>query len=103
MTKETEQALRESVAHWERMRDGTTIGFESPHGTYCALCRYFFKDYKGGPCAQCPVKLKTLETHCENTPWKTANEAWIMNGPHSQAFKDAADKMIDFLKSLLPQ
>ncbi len=103
MDTKTEKALRESIAHWERMRDGKRINQETPQGKYCSLCKLFYRRDELRQCEGCPVRRKTSHDTCLNTPWEAANVAFNLVGPDSGIFKDAAAKMVDFLKSLLPQ
>jgi len=101
MTLETEKALKDSIAHWERMRDNKRYEIhEYPSASDCALCKLFCfgKSYS---CGGCPVMKKTGLRLCRNTPFQKAflefhggtDERWIV----------AANEEIEFLKSLLPE
>ena len=113
MNPETLQALKDSIAHWERMRDGGRLTYgETPMGSECALCDRFVRNAGydsgcfGASCTrsdgeQCPVLAKTGEPYCRNSPWATAKVAFFNLSDH--AWRLAAQDEIDFLKSLLPE
>jgi hypothetical protein len=89
-------ALQKSIRHWERNAAGSFDGI----GTYaCALCELFYSDL----CFDCPVYEKTGQSACVGTPLTGVNEAFEIHGPQSDEFRAAAQKEIDFLKSLLPK
>ena len=48
MKKVTEKALRQSIAHWVRLRDGKERNDEEPYSKDCALCQRFCKAYWEG-------------------------------------------------------
>jgi len=94
-TKEqTQQALNDSIAHWERMANGTYSPDESIYGKDCALCSLFLKNN----CDGCPVKERTGHISCIGSPWKEA--AMNYDGNDTPEFKVAATKMLNFLESL---
>lgn len=100
MTHETLEALKNSIAHWERLASGTGTEYESPYVEHCDLCKEFLKDSK---CTGCPVALATGHNHCVGSPWEKAGDAWIEHGRNSSDFLNAAAIQLAFLKSLLPK
>ena len=110
MRKATLEALKKSIRHWERMRDGKRIkiksicGFmelEEPDSQFCALCRRFERN-----CFDldwCPVARCVGEDDCNHTPWYEASKSFHNVGPDSPEFKKAAAEEVEFLKSLLPE
>ena len=108
MQPETLTALKESIAHWERMESGTSSDLEAPNGDHCALCHKFCALYEEGDderedCVGCPIKEHTNESGCNGTPFYDARDAWHAYGESSPEFKAAARIQIAFLKSLLPE
>jgi hypothetical protein len=112
MSDATLKALRESIAHWERMQAKWDCG-EEPYGDDCALCRRFY-EYDapdGDTCTGCPVMVRTGEHGCEGSPWYAARVAWsnLKNygenpkGERLQHWQAMAQKQIEFLRSLLPE
>lgn len=111
MDEKTLNALKESIAHWERMRDGKRVetrnryavdgDLESIGPDDCALCNLF---YKAG-CFECPIMEDTGESQCSNcAPYLYATHVLDRDFLHdSPEFKRAAQEMIDYLKSLLPE
>lgn len=95
MNTATLEALKNSIAHWERLSSGTQVEGESPYGVHCALCQEFLKDHA---CTGCPVAKATGRDHCEGSPWYQAKAAW-----GSTHFSTAAAVELAFLKSLLPK
>ena len=81
----TIQALKDSIKHWENLRNGTETGHSDNE---CALCGLFY-DYG---CVDCPIWKKTGEKYCRETPYV---QYWKNNTPEN------AQKEIDFLKDLL--
>jgi hypothetical protein len=107
MNKETIKALKESIAHWERLATGKLQPGEDIGPTHCALCARF---YSVGRCRTpspeeepCPVAVRTGCSYCEDTPYEYAlavDEAVGLDHPDFQA---AAQEELDFLRSLLPE
>lgn len=109
MPPATLTALNESIAHWERMASGERLEDEEHSVINCALCGLF---YKLG-CVGCPV-ADAGHSECgknskgEKSPWQKADDAcWnhAFRGvePYdTDAFKDAAFDMVEFLKGLRP-
>lgn len=103
MKPETLKALRESIAHWRRMRD-TVDWDETPRGCDCPLCERFCANEPHCELAgeKCPVYEKTGKGGCFATPWAEANSAYSQRLAYPEDWKYAADKMIKFLESLVP-
>lgn len=100
MTKTTLKLLKRAIAHWWRMANGKSKRGELPEGEQCDLCVRFMV---AGNCTGCPVKQKTGENLCADTPFHDAWSAYVLKGKGSAAFKAAAKKELAFLKSLLPK
>lgn len=109
MNAETRQALEDSIAHWERMRDNPTRCGERPGPNDCALCRMFILNIP--TCNGCPVYSEPERDHCEHTPYTAAHKAWealcsAIGTPNADyalhRWQEAAQAEIDFLKSLRP-
>lgn len=100
--KRDTKLLKESIAHWTRMRTDHTIS-ETPFGTDCPLCsRYCKSSY--GKCEGCPVEEATGQANCAGTPWRVASNAWFHAlRRNDSAWRKAAQAEIDFLRSLLPR
>lgn len=105
MTPEAEKALRESIAHWERLASGNRMDGERPAGSQCALCTLDSK--LSGPedddCDHCLVAEFIGVPQCAGTPYEAASDAWRKFGVDSTKFRSAAQSEVDFLKSLLPE
>lgn len=107
MPQATVKAIRESIAHWERMRDVRNTG-EGPGSTNCPLCTRFhnWEDRCERNAERCPIRRKTGRIECKKTPWGSAFNAWKDRKDDKDtwnAWVKAADRMIRFLKSLLPK
>lgn len=106
MSPETEQALLSSIAHWERMRDdrdGCLESKETPHAGSCALCSQFC-NHPAAKCDGCPVRERTGFSFCIGSPWQNASIAFFGDPDFDVGkWQAAAQKEIDFLKSLLPK
>ena len=102
MNRKTLTALKESIAHWERLATGKASSGEGVGVHHCALCQLFY--YKG--CSGCPVKKETGDPQCIGSPYMKAYHAsYTPAGNQSynnKKFKAAAAKELEFLKSLLP-
>jgi len=112
LSKRKEKALRQSIAHWERMANGkrrkmfnhATGGYEleEPFAGFCSLCVIFsFNGLRSSVCTKCPVYMKTGRENCDNTPYEVAEYAFYRYGIDSYEFKKSAQEEVDFLKSLL--
>lgn len=114
MNKETEKALRESIAHWKRMADFGLDGGDRPFSEHCHLCERFCDEGRengdivecvisGGDMGiveKCPVFKKTGEIFCGGSPYGAAFKAW--EAGYEERFKFLANEEVNFLKSLLP-
>lgn len=101
MDLRTLDALKKSIAHWERLRDGSPN--DRPTCSQCALCKLFIKD----GCIECPVFHKTGNKGCSGTPyweaWRSYNHLMNMDGTRiAKSWMTLAQEEVDFLKSLLP-
>lgn len=115
------RALRESIAHWERMRDDP-LGCEDKTGaTQCALCKLylfepggdFFRRPSEKQCEGCPIRKATGLQWCNGTPYEEAAEAfWKMRALvedgycdpdelDTRPFAEKAQAMIEFMEGLL--
>jgi hypothetical protein len=101
MDARTREALEASIKHWE-----ANVAAEKPEDfhygpDHCALCREFRDD----GCYGCPVRKKTGEGCCFNTPYGIAERAgkqWIAGVAGREACILPAQAELDFLRSLLP-
>lgn len=105
MNRRTRDALKSSIAHWNRHATGKAKKGEGIHSYDCALCKLFLHNNNGAlECGGCPVKERTGQNACVGSPWYAANLSHF-NGAaiQSDKFKRKAARMRDFLKSLLPK
>lgn len=103
MDTKTESALRESIGHWERLANGTAPETESIHSKDCALCSVFLQHGKRqSDCVGCPIYAKTGRKYCSGTPWVNVYNRQHTGRKHPD-FLISAGRMLDFLKSLLPE
>lgn len=106
MNKKTLTALKQSIAHHERMAKFTKIEQfekEAPGWSDCALCQLFIMQ----SCVGCPVDNET-HTSCQDTPYEEICDAHDLlkekkSKPNWQSFRKAERAEIKFLKSLLPK
>ena len=113
MNTETLNALNESIAHWERMRDGDpTFLVEVPYSSDCPLCELFEIPGEGEGttlCEGCPVRKRAGFQCCQGTPWLRAAKAFDdarhqpEDSEEMEQWRTAAEAMITFLRSLLPE
>lgn len=104
MEPRTLEALKASIAKWERnaeakMPDEFLIG-----GDDCPLCVMFNNEDDFPGCRGCPVFEKTGRLYCNDTPYRRAVVAyidWREFGRREGALV-AAHAEVSFLKSLLP-
>lgn len=111
MNPATLKALKQSIAHWERMRmmkweeRGCSFPRDVPDSEHCALCRRFLNATERKSCTRvtedCPVAQKSGKVGCQCTPFSTANSLFWL--PGEAAWRKGAKAEIDFLKSLLPK
>src|SRR4051812_14473195 len=110
MNPTTLKALKASIEHWKRMRDSDTQ-YEKPYSTYCDLCGLFLQNC----CQGCPVREATCQRICKGSPYHTAYIAWhryfepeeidldyFEKGRLKRMWREASQKEIDFLESLIP-
>jgi hypothetical protein len=101
MTLSTLKALKESIAHWERI----LIGKDRSLGrSACALCGKFTDDCQAPRSHErCPVD-KTGKQSCYGSPYTDFSRAWLKNqGAHTEETIILAWKELEFLRSLLPK
>lgn len=101
MKQETLAALKDSIAHWERMV-ANPAGPDRPSAKQCALCGLF--NPSGQPaknnCLGCPVYEKTGQKYCEGTPYDDA--AFARATLDWEELRYHALEELTFLRSLLP-
>lgn len=109
MDDRTLAALDASILHWEQnldaeKSDDARVGMED-----CALCGMFVEGRDpDDACSGCPVRDRTGEDMCEETPYAAAYFAWrrwdVPPEDHAlrAVFRSRAQKEIDFLRSLRP-
>lgn len=105
MSPETLEALKASIAKWERNAVAETPGDYTIGSNSCALCSIYF-DARN--CWGCPVVLRSGKPACCGTPYINAVGAlydWKRreNGDDRERAHAAARDEVAFLKSLLPQ
>ena len=111
MPAKTLRALRASIAHWKRMRDGKSAGREIPDSVFCALCLHYGAvwgclDKDGNVC---PLRRKfgVCGSFNDKNPYWVAMKAWShwndRTGEGLSAWIPAANRMIKALESLLPK
>ena len=103
MEKETLEALKGSIWKWEKIVEGTG---RDEGVTNCPLCTIFY--FNKEHCKDCPVYIKTGLSGCDGTPYEEWDKEveWITNVGKKAATakqKAAAQREVDFLKSLLPK
>lgn len=102
-TLQTLQALKDSIVKWEKIAELPTLPLFMPGDSQCPLCRihiFAMATTHDEECRQCPVYLKTGRRYCGSTPYANACAAFQEND--QEAFQDAAEAEVEFLKSLLP-
>jgi len=101
MDAETLKALRGSIAKWERV---VSTGASGTSYADCALCALFW----AADCIGCPVSQRTGESHCDGSPFEDymseRHELRLGSKERTSdpAVKEAAERELAFLKSLLP-
>jgi hypothetical protein len=111
MLPRVRRALRKSIAHWKRMRDGKNKDRESPDSSSCALCLNYGTAFgcldKDGDV--CPLRRKfgVCGYFNEKNPYWVAYNSWFKwndrTGEGLSAWIPAANRMIKALESLLPK
>lgn len=97
MDERTLEALKASIAKWERNAQVDYLSDAKVNGSDCPLCGLFVDD----DCIGCPVHESTRNS-CHGTPY---DEAWLQKSlrHNLEAFRKAALAEVEFLKSLLPE
>jgi hypothetical protein len=114
MNPETLEALKLSIAHWERLANRKRQPNESVSVGDCALCGLFnlHRTMIDPPqmerCNGCPVFAHTGEQFCKGTPFILAEQISEQVDKYDEpmdtgSFQFAAQDEVDFLKSLLPK
>lgn len=118
MNKAAQTALKKSIKHWEENVAAKHPSKANSHAEACALCTMFSDnlDEAGQWCTGCPVKARTRRDLCRSTPWSRAEAAWsgwvlknetkenLVQQERARAvWQTAAQKELDFLRSLLPK
>ena len=110
MTPETLEALKASIATWERNAVAETPDDYCMGSENFPLCDMFI----GANCIGCPVLDRTGKTGCHGTPYYRADEAqndWLDGTCYAEDGKAEAERQhalhcaaeeVAFLKSLLP-
>lgn len=99
MNSKTLTALNGSIAHWKRLATGKRTSLEGIGPDHCNLCQLFYDD----GCLKCPVRIKTGNPYCEESPFEDADAVAALYGLDSYQFRNAARLELAFLKSLLPK
>jgi hypothetical protein len=106
MDAKTLEALKASIAKWERNAEAETPAQYLTSGSDCPLCEMFVRYMRSeGVCTGCPVFGATSQKGCFGTPFHAADDAryaWVYNEGTKEAAHEAARAEVDFLKSLLP-
>lgn len=99
MNERTLTALQGSIKKWEEIVAGTG---EDMGVMNCPLCQEFYRLQ----CEGCPVKTRTWQPLCADTPydeWASEDEAAGGTGfATTPELVALAQKELDFLRSLLP-
>lgn len=105
MNAQTIEALKASIAKWERNAEAKTPRGYKTGPESCALCKLFFwKD-----CDGCPVAQNTGSLFCNGSPYEHAWEAYAVwriypkDAERRDRAHAAARDEVAFLKSLLPE
>ena len=104
MDTKKREALEASIKHWQENVAAVTPDDASTNGEDCALCDLFF-EYD---CIGCPVRERTGEEDCLDSPYHLANNAygeWYFHNDEDSkaAWRKAAQAELDFLISLRPE
>ena len=100
-------ALDESIAHWERLRDGrerevtehywdrSLTRLESPKSDDCACCQ----QYNTSNCTGCPIAIYVGGGDCRGTPYYRAADAYRDARRYGRATDETAiDAQVVFLE-----
>jgi len=100
--------LKESIAHWERMRDqDEPDADEQPVSDHCSLCEEYLDQEVSGtaPCSMCPISAHVSSNLCRHTPLNVAGPshlAWSALGITMRPqWRYKAQEEIDFLNRVL--
>lgn len=97
MTPETLEALKASIAKWERNAEIDDLERAAIGPASCPLCVLFHR----GHCHRCPItNLNERHYRCGHTPYDEAESAYAAG--RTDDFQIAARAEVTFLKSLLP-
>ena len=104
MDTRTLEALRDSIAKWEKIALGTGADYRDSN---CPLCQ-LFSSPGSLDCGGCPVKLKTGYDQCLDSPfieWATLPSIRLKLCRRAETPEEiaAAQAEVDFLRSLLPE
>ena len=104
MDAKTLEALKASIAKWERNAEADRATSYRTSPSDCPLCDLFFRE----ECQGCPVSERTGRSKCDGTPYDDAHRAkvrwyWGVFSEAEQYAHAAARDEVAFLKSLLPE
>ena len=92
------EALKESIKHWERMRDGTYAEDEHTGSDDCACCNHWFW---GDPvCSGCPIAAYEGSVFCRNTPYDSIS-SYVRDYRSTSTFRSLAAVEVRFLREVL--
>lgn len=101
MEPKTLEALKASIAKWDRNVEAATPEEVRVEGDDCPLCVLFFER----ECVGCPVRMRKVDPYCIGTPYKDAYLTylgWGVGERTREQYQIAARAEVEFLKSLLP-
>lgn len=105
MDAKTLEAIKASIAKWEKNAEALGPIFYTTGISDCPLCKEFFAD----DCKGCPISEKTGRSRCGESPYGEAADARSAWWDFPSSFRrrvaahNAARAEVDFLQSLLPQ
>lgn len=102
MDAKTLEALKASIAKWERNAVAQTRAEYRVGISECALCLVFHKRHSGKECVGCPIMGKTGLPFCSGTPYGEAEDAYYDWSRSAERARQLAGEEVAFLKSLLP-
>lgn len=109
MDARTLEALKASIAKWERNAVAEMPREANVFADSCPLCALFNypddDDDESKECIGCPVMMRTGRKECGGSPWDRACGAlqgWKKGVADAEEFHSAARVEVSFLKSLLP-
>lgn len=102
MEEKTLEALKESIENWKLNSMARHLYDIKMGPRSCALCQLFHPNHSEElGCCGCPVREKTGQPFCRDTPYREALFARDLRD--LSAFREAANKEVLFLESLLPK